>query len=210
MVRYKDVKDAIRESKLRKTAELVEAAVNQGTEPSQILNKGLIDGMKTLMEEMETGELLIPEVLRSVKAMNRGVEILKPLLAEEQSHRLKKTVIGTVKGDIHNVGKIIVAMMCRGTGLDVVDLGVDVSPNQFVEALEKHEADLLCLSTLMIPTMPVMEKTIECVNKRGLGDTVKVMVGGLPVTQEYADEFGADAYASNAVGAAKTARRLLN
>jgi 5-methyltetrahydrofolate--homocysteine methyltransferase len=209
MVRYKDVKDAIRESKLRKTAELVEAAVNQGTEPSQILNKGLIDGMKTLMEEMETGELLIPEVLRSVKAMNRGVEILKPLLAEEQSHRLKKTVIGTVKGDLHDIGKNLVGMMCRGTGLDVVDLGVDVPADRFVEALDELDADLLCLSALLTTTMPAMKETIVAVNENGLGDRVKVMIGGAPVTQAFADEIGADAYAADAGVAAKTARRLM-
>jgi 5-methyltetrahydrofolate--homocysteine methyltransferase len=209
MVEYQDIMDGLRDSDVSRTAELVNTAIDQGLEPRQILDKGLIAGMKIVGEMMETGELFIPEVLRSAKAMNYGVEILKPLIAEDPSHRSGTAVIGTVKGDLHDIGKNLVGMMCRGTGLDVVDLGVDVPADRFVEALDELDADLLCLSALLTTTMPAMKETIVAVNENGLGDRVKVMIGGAPVTQAFADEIGADAYAADAGVAAKTARRLM-
>lgn len=209
MVAYEDVMEALRQSDLSKTAELVQAAVGQGLEPRQILDRGLIAGMKIVGEKMETGEMFIPEVLRAAKAMSRGVKILKPLIAEDQTRSLGKAVIGTVKGDLHDIGKNLVGMMCGSTGVDIIDLGVDVSPNLFVRALEEHNANLLCLSALLTTTMPAMKQTIAAVHGNGLRDRVKVMIGGAPVTQAFAEEIGADGYAADAGGAAKTARRLL-
>ena len=188
---------------------LVREALDQGIDAKQILNDGLIAGMDIVGAKMEKDELFIPEVLMAAKAMSAGVEILKPFLSAEDMDNRGIVVIGTVKGDLHDIGKNLVAMMIESAGLEVHNLGADVSPNQFLEAIKEKKAGMLCLSALLTTTMPMMKETIDAVAEEGLRKAVKIMVGGAPVTQNFADEIGADGYAPDAGSAVKLAKELL-
>ncbi|MBN1930948.1 MAG: corrinoid protein [Desulfobacterales bacterium] len=188
---------------------LVRAALDQGMDAKRILNDGLIAGMDIVGAKMENDELFIPEVLMAAKAMSAGVEILKPFLSADDMGNRGIVVIGTVKGDLHDIGKNLVAMMLESAGLEVHNLGADVSPNQFLEVIKEKKAGMLCLSALLTTTMPMMKETIDAVTKKGLRKTIKIMVGGAPVTQNFADEIGADGYAPDAGSAVKLAKELL-
>ena len=153
--------------------------------------------------------MFVPEVLRSARAMQASMDMLRPLLAETGAKMVGKVVLGTVKGDLHDIGKSLVAMMCEGAGFDVHDLGKDVAPEAFVEAVKEYEPDLVGMSALLTTTMRAMEQTIKALEEAGVRDTVKIMVGGAPVTQEFSDQIGADAYASNAAAASELAKRLV-
>jgi len=204
------VKNALIAGDESKLTVLVQNALNQGVAANEILNQGLIAGMDIVGEKMETGEMFIPEVLRSAKVMRVAVEILKPLLGADDIIGKGKVVIGTVKGDLHDIGKNLVSMMIESAGFEVSDLGVDVPPERFVEEVNNRKnVDILCLSALLTTTMPMMKKTIDAVAESGLRDRVKIMVGGAPVTQKFADEIGADGYATDAGSAAKLAKALL-
>ena len=192
-----------------KVNELVRSYLDQGTEAKDILNQGLIAGMDIVGEKMENEEMFIPEVLMAARAMGEAVEVLKPLLGEEDVATKGKVVIGTVKGDLHDIGKNLVAMMMESAGLEVHNLGVDISSEDFINALKEHKAQVLCLSALLTTTMPAMKQTIDAVIESGIRDQVKVMVGGAPVTQSFADDIGADGYAPDAGAAAKLAKALL-
>jgi 5-methyltetrahydrofolate--homocysteine methyltransferase len=157
---------------------------------------------------MESGDMFIPEVLMAAQAMGGAVEILKPLLGEDASAAKGRVVIGTVKGDLHDIGKNLVAMMLESAGLDVTDLGVDIAPEKFAAAVQEKQANILCMSALLTTTMPMMAKTIETIIENGLRDKIKIMVGGAPVTQSFADTIGADVYATDAGAAAKAAKGL--
>ena len=188
---------------------MVQQAIDEGTEASQILNSALLPGMEVVGERMENGDMFIPEVLMSAKAMSGALEILKPLLSAEESKSAGKILIGTVKGDLHDIGKNLVSMMLESAGFEVINLGVDIAPEGFVEAVKKHEPQIVALSALLTTTMTQMQKTIDALKENGLKDQVKVIVGGAPVTEKFAKEIGAEGYAPDAGSANKLARSLL-
>jgi len=188
--------------------ELVKSAMAQGVPAKKILSEGLIAGMDIVGEKMENEDMFIPEVLMSAKAMSACVKILKPQLTEEDTAAQGKVIIGTVKGDLHDIGKNLVAMMLASSGLEVFDLGVDVDPDKFAAEVKEKNAGMLCLSALLTTTMPMMRQTIKALTENGIRDQVKILIGGAPVTQGFADEIGADGYAPDAGSAVKLAKRL--
>ena len=188
---------------------LIKAALENGAAPADILNQGLIAAMDIVGERMENGEMFIPEVLMAAQAMSQGVDILKPLLGDEADADKGRVVIGTVQGDLHDIGKNLVAMMMESAGLTVHNLGVDISPEVFVREIKDKNADILCLSALLTTTMPMMRQTVDAVVESGLRDQVKIMVGGAPVTQAFSDEIGADGFAADAGSASKMAKTLI-
>jgi 5-methyltetrahydrofolate--homocysteine methyltransferase len=189
--------------------ELVQAAIDEGEMPSTILNKGLIQGMAIVGEKMNRGDLFIPEVLRCSRAMNAGVTLLKPLLGKDELHTSGKIVIGTVKGDLHDIGKNLVTMMLESAGFDVVNLGVDVSPETFIQTAIAESPDIIAISALLTTTMPMIKETIDAFSEAGIQDKLKIIVGGAPLTPEFADQIGADGYAADAGSAAKLAKSLI-
>jgi 5-methyltetrahydrofolate--homocysteine methyltransferase len=201
--------DALVEYDKSKVLEIVQNALDQGVEAKEILNQGLIAGMDVVGEKMENEEMFIPEVLMAAKTMSSAVEILKPLLADEDMTAIGKVIIGTVQGDLHDIGKNLVAMMLESAGFEVYNLGVDISPDKFVEEVNGKNVELVCLSALLTTTMPMMKQTIDALIENGLRDRVKIMVGGAPVTKNYANEIGADGYAPDAGSATKLAKALL-
>jgi 5-methyltetrahydrofolate--homocysteine methyltransferase len=192
-----------------KVLDLVQNALDEGVAAKEILNQGLIAGMDIVGEKMENGDMFIPEVLMAAKVMSAAVVILKPLLAAEDMSAMGRVIIGTVKGDLHDIGKNLVAMMLESAGFEVYNLGVDISPDKFVSEVNEKNANMVCLSALLTTTMPMMKQTIDAVVESGLRDRVKIMVGGAPVTKNYANEIGADGYAPDAGSATKLAKTLL-
>ena len=185
-------------------------AIDAGMSPKEILDDGLIGGMDAVGRDFKAGDLFIPEVLMCARAMHAGLEILRPLLAESGVPAQGKLVIGTVAGDLHDIGKNLVSMMFQGAGFEVIDLGTDVSPEKFVEAVRAENADLVGMSALLTTTMPSMKATIEALSQAGLRDKVKVLIGGAPVTAKYAQDIGADSFAPDAGAAVEVARALLS
>jgi 5-methyltetrahydrofolate--homocysteine methyltransferase len=188
---------------------LTEDALDEGLSAEEILNNGLMAGMDYVGVEFKAGNMFVPEVLRSAKTMQTSMDILKPLLAESGVKMLGKVLLGTVKGDLHDIGKNLVGMMCEGAGFEVKDVGKDVAPEDFVTAIKDYEPDVLGMSALLTTTMRAMESTIKVLEEAGLRDKVKIMIGGAPVTQAFADQIGADGYASNAAGASDLAKKLI-
>jgi len=187
---------------------ITKAALDEGMEPETILSDGLIAGMNTIGVRFKANEVYIPEVLIAARAMKTAMEVLEPKLVEAGVQPLGKAVIGTVQGDLHDIGKNLVMMMLKGAGFDVTDLGTDVTPAAFVEKAKESNAQLVGLSALLTTTMPAMEKTIRAIKDAGVN--VKTMIGGAPVTQDYADKIGADGYAADAATAVDVAKNLLN
>ena len=185
-------------------------AIKKGLTPKIILDDGLIPGMDAVGRDFKAGDLFIPEVLLSARAMHAGLEILRPLLAESGVPAQGKLVIGTVSGDLHDIGKNLVSMMLQRAGFEVLDLGTDVSPDNFVEAVRTEKPDLLGMSALLTTTMPFMKTTIEALTLAGLRDKVNVLIGGARVTPEYAEDIGADSFAPDAASAVDAARKLLS
>jgi len=192
-----------------KVIELVRNALDEGVAAKEILNQGLIAGMDIVGEKMENEDMFIPEVLMAAKAMSSAIEILKPLLAEEDIRAMGKVIIGTVKGDLHDIGKNLVAMMVESAGFEVYDLGADILPDKFIQEIKEKDANILCMSALLTTTMPMMKNTIDALKESGFREQVKIMIGGAPVTQSFADEIGADGYAPDAGSAVKLAKELL-
>ncbi len=190
-------------------AQLVKQGLEEGVNPLTILNGGLIAGMERVGKDFKSGTLYVPEVLIAAKSMQAGMNLLRPLLIDVKNVSTGKVVIGTVKGDLHDIGKNLVKMMLEGAGFEVIDLGNNVSPQGFVEAVKTHTPDLVGLSALLTTTMPQMKETITALQATGLRDSVKVMIGGAPVTAEYASQIGADAYAQDSVVAVEKARNLI-
>jgi 5-methyltetrahydrofolate--homocysteine methyltransferase len=188
---------------------LTQAAVDEGVGPDKIINEGLIAGMAVVGDRFKKNEFYVPEVLIAARAMHAGMDIIKPLLAASGIQPRGTVAIGTVKGDLHDIGKNLVAMMLEGGGFEVLDLGVDVSPEKFVEAVKSQGAQIVCLSALLTTTMPSMKDTIEALQEAGIRGNAKVMIGGAPVTQNYSDEIGADGYAPDAASAVDKASELL-
>jgi 5-methyltetrahydrofolate--homocysteine methyltransferase len=189
-------------------AQLVEQALSQGLKPNDILQGGLIAGMDDVGRDFKAGDLYVPEVLIAARAMHAGMGILRPLLAESEVPSAGKFLIGTVKGDLHDIGKNLVKMMLEGAGFETVDLGTDVDPKAFVEAVREHKPTLLGMSALLTTTMVQMRTTIEALEEAGVRQSVKIMVGGAPVTDAYAKQIGADAFAPDAASAVDVARSL--
>ena len=190
-------------------AELVQAALDQGMAPGGILQGGLIAGMDEVGRDFKAGELFVPEVLVAARAMHAGMHVLRPLLAESDAASAGKLVIGTVKGDLHDIGKNLVRMMLEGAGFETVDLGTDVDPQGFVAAVRQHRPQLVGMSALLTTTMVQMKTTIEALEEAGLRESVKIMVGGAPLTDGFAKQIGADAYAPDAASAVDIARKLV-
>jgi len=187
---------------------ITESALAEGINPGDILNNGLVAGMNVVGEKFKNNEFYVPEVLIAARAMKGSMELLRPQLAISGVEPKGKVAIGTVRGDLHDIGKNLVAMMLEGAGFEIMDLGVDVKPEQFVQAV-KDGADVLALSALLTTTMPAMKDTIEALKAEGIKDKAFVMIGGAPVTQNYSDEIGADGYSPDAASAVDKAKELL-
>lgn len=195
--------------KARDVKALVQQAIDESVPAQRILDEGLLDGMGKLGVRFKNNEVFVPEVLVAARALNMGTEVLKAKLLEEGVMRIGKVVIGTVKGDLHDIGKNLVRMMLEGSGFDVIDIGVDVSEEAFVEAVKEHKPQIVCLSALLTTTMNQQSVVIEALKAAGLRDSVKVMIGGAPITQSFADQIGADAYTPDAATAADVAKSFV-
>lgn len=204
-----ELAQAIINGKAPLARQLTEDAVKEGLSPQQILTDGLIAGMSVVGKRFKANEFYVPEVLIAARAMHQSMQILKPLLAETGAKPIGRVVIGTVQGDLHDIGKNLVAMMLEGAGFEIHDLGVDVKPDQFVEEALKLGADIVGMSALLTTTMPAMEKTIEAFNAQSARGSVKIMIGGAPLTQEFATRIGADGYAPDAASAVDIAKALV-
>jgi corrinoid protein of di/trimethylamine methyltransferase len=189
------------------SAQLTQEALDAGHEPHAVL-AALVDAMDTVGEEWRVGNMFIPEVLLSAKTMHGGMDVLRPHLSAADTALRGTVVIGTVQGDLHDIGKSLVAMMLEGGGFQVIDLGVDVSASEFVEAVKKHRASIVGMSALLTTTLPYMRDTIRSLEEAGVRDTVKVLIGGAPVTPEFAESIGADGYAPDGAMAVSKAREL--
>lgn len=187
---------------------LVQQAIDEGIPVNEILDKGLLDGMNIIGEKFKNNEVFVPEVLVAARAMNMGASLLKPLMAEAGVKAAGKVCIGTVKGDLHDIGKNLCKMMMEGKGLEVVDLGVDVAPEAFVKAAVEQNCQIICCSALLTTTMGVMADVVKAVEDAGLRDKVHIMIGGAPVTEAFAHQIGADAYTPDAATAAEKAVSL--
>jgi len=201
--------DNVIKGDLESVKEGVTQALVTGHSPSDILNSAMISAMQEVGRRFEIEECYIPEMLIAARAMHGGLEVLKPYLVETDVEPVGKVVLGTVKGDLHDIGKNLVGMVLEGSGFDVVDLGVDVHPEKFIEAIRQHKPDFVGLSALLTTTMPAMQATIDTFKDAGIRDQAIVMVGGAPVNQAFADKIGADIYAPNAASAANKARAML-
>ena len=206
MARFEEISALLQRGKAKDLAALVTEELAAGVNPKDIHNEGLIAGMGIVGTKFKNNEIFVPEVLIAARAMNAALAILKPALADSGVEPIGTAVICTVKGDLHDIGKNLVKMMIEGTGIKVVDLGVDCTAEKVVEAVKENDADIVCLSALLTTTMMYQKDIIDALKAAGLRDKVKVMIGGAPVTQAFADEIGADAYTPDAASAAEKAR----
>jgi 5-methyltetrahydrofolate--homocysteine methyltransferase len=202
------ISTAVIEGDMDEIADLTEDALDDGISAGDILNKGLMPGMDYVGVEFKAGDMFVPEVLRSARTMQLSMDILKPLLADSGVKMVGKVLLGTVKGDLHDIGKNLVGMMCEGAGFEVYDIGKDIAPEDFVEAVKEHEPDIVGMSALLTTTMRSMESTIKVLEEAGVRDKVKIMIGGAPVTKAFADQIGADGYAPDAAAAADLAKEF--
>lgn len=209
MFDFGEIRQALESGNAPQVKKLTEAALGQGVSAKTLLNEGLIAAMSEVGEKFKRSEVYVPEVLVAARAMYAGLDILRPILVETGAKAVGKLVIGTVKGDLHDIGKNLVRMMFEGAGFHVVDLGIDVPDSKFVDAVRTESPDLLGMSALLTTTMPAMKTTIEALEDAGLRDKVKVIVGGAPVTQHFADAIGADGYAPDASSAVDLAKELI-
>lgn len=200
-----DISENLQRGKAKIVKELVQQAVDEGIPVKDILDQGLLSGMSIIGEKFKNNEIFVPEVLVAARAMNMGAQVLKPLLADSGVVAAGKVCIGTVKGDLHDIGKNLVKMMLEGKGLEVIDLGTDVSPEQFVETAKNENCQIICCSALLTTTMGVMGDVVKTAETAGIRDKVKIMVGGAPVTQNFCDQIGADAYTPDAATCADVA-----
>ena len=204
---FADISAALQKGRAKIVKQLVEQALTEGAKPNEIIENALLDGMSIIGEKFKNNEVFVPEVLIAARAMNAGMDLLKTHMAADGLEIKGTAVLGTVKGDLHDIGKNLVKMMIEGKGITVVDLGVDVTPEAFVTAAKENNAGTICCSALLTTTMPVMGEVVKAVKEAGL--SAKVMVGGAPITQEFADSIGADAYTADAASAAMKAAELL-
>jgi len=209
VVNLKELSEALFRGDVLKVKEFTQIALREEVEPKEILEQGLIKGMAIVGEKFKNNEIFLPEVLLASQAMYGGLELLQPRLIKGGIKAVGKVVIGTAKGDLHDIGKNLVAMMLRGGGFEVIDLGIDISPEKFLVATQEHKPDIVGISALLTTTMIGMADVITALKRADLRGRVKVMIGGAPVTQEFADEIGAEGYAPDAASAVDKARELL-
>jgi len=202
------IAESIYSGDVEAVGELVQDLLDGGMAPGEVLSDALLVGMDKVGQDFKAGNLFVPEVLFAARAMQAGMDVLRPLLADSEIASSGKYVVGTVQGDLHDIGKNLVRMMLEGGGFEAIDLGVDVSPSAFVDAVREHKPDLVGISALLTTTMAQMKVTIEALEEAGLRDSVKIMVGGAPVTADFAAQIGADAYAPDAASAVDIAREL--
>ena len=202
--------NAVLNGDLKTSVALTKEALAEGTDPLDLVTGHMVPAMDEVGRRFECEEYFVPELLLAARAMKGALEIIRPLLAAMGAEPAGRVVIGTVKGDLHDIGKNLVASLLEGGGFEVIDLGADVAPDKFAQAVKERNANIVCLSALLTVTMPGMKTTIEALKSAGVRDRIKVMVGGAPVTQQYADEIGADGYGENASVAVNVARRLVS
>ena len=204
-----EIKEATITGNRDKTVEAIDQAISGGMSPADIIQKGLIEAMTVVGEKFKNNEIYVPEMLIAARAMKAGLEKLKPMMVGEEIKALATVVLGTVKGDLHDIGKNLVGIMMEGAGMKVIDLGVDIAPEKFAEAVKNEKPQFIGLSALLTTTMPAMKETINALDKEGIRSEVKVLVGGAPVTQKFADEIGADGYAENAAEVVDRVKAML-
>jgi len=201
--------EALIAGNIEEEKKLTQEALDSGVSAKEILDKGLLPGMEIVGQRFKACEMFIPEVLRSAKTMGAAMGIIRPLLSETDAAGSGTVVIGTMEGDLHDIGKNLVGMMLEGAGFTIVDLGTDVKPQEFVDAAKEHKPKILGMSALLTTTMPKMGETINALKEAGIRDQIKIMAGGAPVTQDFVDEIGADAYGSNATAAVEKAKAFV-
>lgn len=202
------ISEVLQKGNAKLVGEKTQEALDQGLSPAEILNDGLLAGMAVIGKKFKNNEVYVPEVLIAARAMHAGLNVLQPKLVESGTKPVGTVVLGTVKGDVHDIGKNLVGMMMVGAGLEVIDIGIDVSKEKFIEAIQTHKPKILALSALLTTTMPELKTVIDAVTKAGLRDQVKIMVGGAPVNAEFAKEIGADGYSPDAGSAAEMAKQF--
>ena len=201
-----EISEFLQKGRAKNVKTLVEQALEQGVDPKEILNEGLLAGMMIVGGKFKRNEVFVPEVLVAARAMSAGIAILEPKLVEVGNEPIGKAVIGTVKGDLHDIGKNLVAMMLKGAGFEVIDAGTDVDADSFINKAEEVGADVICMSALLTTTMPYMQTVIDTLKERGLRDKYIVMIGGAPVNEAFAEQIGADFYTADATSAAEAAK----
>lgn len=205
MIILSEISENLQKGRSKLVKEMVQQALDEGSNPEQILNEGLLAGMNIIGEKFKNNEVYVPEVMVSARAMNKGTSILKPHMATAGVQSAGKVCIGTVQGDLHDIGKNLVKMMMEGKGLEVIDLGTDVSPEQFVQTAMDESCQIICCSALLTTTMGVMEQVVQKAVEMGIRDRVKIMIGGAPVTADFCQKIGADLYTRDAASAADAA-----
>ncbi|MDY4489731.1 MAG: corrinoid protein [Candidatus Faecousia sp.] len=208
MSKIEELNHAVEIGRAKLVPGLVQECLDEGIAPIDILNKGMIDAMSVVGDKFKRNEIFVPEMLIAAKAMKKGVEVLKPHLAGDSSAKIGKLAMGTVAGDLHDIGKNLVIMMIESTGYEVVDLGIDVPVERFLEAASDPEVTVMGVSALLTTTMPAMQETVAALNKHPRRSEFKIMVGGAPITQAFADEIGADVYTEDAASAGQAAKAL--
>lgn len=206
---YEQLSTVILKGDVNQAPDLVQKALDENLAPKDILDNGLVAGMNEVGARFKRGDMFVPEVLMSARAMQAGLEILRPELVASGTKLIGTIVLGTVKGDLHDIGKNLVGMMCEGAGFQVIDLGFNVPPEKFLAAIKEHQPDIVGMSALLTTTMRSMGHTIKAIEEAGLRDNVKIMVGGAPVDAEFANRIGADGYGSNAVGGTEVAKQFV-
>ncbi len=209
MTKFEDIAQSVFKGNVKKVKEQVNEMLKDGADPVRIINEGLIEGMNLVTPLFKSGEMFVPEVMRSAKSMNVGMEIVKELISDDDIPTKGKLVMGTVKGDLHDIGKNLVSMMLETTGYTVIDLGADVDEEVFLNAIIEHKPDIVGMSSLLTTTMIKIKDTIEFLKEKGVRDQVKIIIGGAPISQEFADQVGADGYSEDASTAVDLCDRLL-
>ena len=207
---YERLSTTVLEGDIDRAPGLVQKALDEGLAPKDILDQGLIVGMNEVSVRFKRGDMYVPEVLMSADAMHAGLDVLRPHLTASGAKMKGSILLGTVKGDLHDIGKNLVAMMCEGGGFDIINLGFNVDPERFVEAIKEHQPDIVGMSAMLTTTMRAMGHAIQAIEEAGLRDQVKIMIGGAPVDAEFAERIGADGYGSNAPAAADLADKFVN
>lgn len=206
---FEELSKSLQAGDTEAVASMTQQAIDDKKEPKDILDNGLIAGMTVIGEQFKLHKIFLPDVLLAARAMYAGMDLLKPLMIKEGIPSIGKVVVGTVKGDLHDIGKNLVGIMLKGAGFDVIDLGKDVTPEKFVETAKNENADVIGLSALLTTTMVGMKEVVKLAREQGIGDRVKIIVGGAPLSSEYAGEIGADAYCFDGINAVETVKRFM-
>jgi corrinoid protein of di/trimethylamine methyltransferase len=209
MLDLKQLSEAVVNGDARTAHDLTAQALAEGTDPLKLVNEHMVPAMNEVGRRFECSDYFVPELLISARAMKAALELIKPLLSARGDQALGRVAIGTVKGDLHDIGKNLVASLLEGGGFEVIDLGVNVPPERFIETVKEKNANIIAMSALLTTTMPAMKSTIEALRQAGVRNQVKVLIGGAPITQKFADDIGADGYSESAVGAVALARRAI-